>query len=143
MNYILKIVAAFFATYFFSIMFNTHKKELVYCGLIGSTGWSIYMISFDIFKYTTEMSTFLASLVIGVIACQFARLRKAPVTTFLVAGIIPLVPGAGMYRTMHALLSNNYNGTVYQLIETLQTAGAIAIALAFPLTLMIKKPRKT
>lgn len=142
MNYLIKILAAFFSTYFFSVMFNTHKKELVFCGGIGALGWTIYMVSFDILRYTPEMSTFYAALVVGIAACSLAKMRKAPVTTFLVAGIIPLVPGAGMYRTMHALLNNNYNGTIYHLIETLQAAGAIAIALSFPLTLMIKKQRQ-
>lgn len=142
MTYLIKIVSAFFAAYFFSILFNTHKKELMYSGLLGAVSWGIYMFTMELFTWQPEVSSFLAALVVGILACQLAKWRKAPVTVFLVAGIIPLVPGAGMYRTMRALISNNYNGTVMHLIETLQAAGAIAIALGFSLSILIRRSHK-
>lgn len=141
MQYIGEIIGAFFASYFFSVLFNTQKKELFYCGIMGASSWGLYTVGENLLKVQPEISSFIASLAVGILTCYLARLRKAPVTVFLVAGIIPIVPGAGMYRTMFALLNNDYTGTVTHLIETLQAAGAIAIALAFPLSIMIKRHR--
>jgi len=59
----------------------------------------------------------------------FARLLKNPVPIFLIPGIIPLVPGAGMYNTMTALIKNNFDTAIKTGIQTLLIAGSIAIAL--------------
>ena len=37
-----------------------------------------------------------------------ARVYKTPVTVFLVAAAIPLIPGAALYRTMNCLMSQDW-----------------------------------
>lgn len=39
-----------------------------------------------------------------------ARIYKTPVTVFLVAATIPLIPGAGLYRTMNSLMQQDWAG---------------------------------
>ena len=47
----------------------------------------------------------------------------------LIAGILPTVPGAGMYRTVYYILLNNRANASYYLIQTLEIAGVIALAI--------------
>lgn len=61
----------------------------------------------------------------------FARWKKAPVTLFLIPGLLPLVPGIGMYRMVYCFLLEDNGGSMasYYFVYTLQMAGMIAIAI--------------
>ena len=66
---------------------------------------------------------------------------RVPVLIIAVPGIIPLVPGAGAYSTMLALVKGDYIGALTIGTETLFAAGAIAVGIALatvPLRLVRK-----
>lgn len=65
----------------------------------------------------------------AVMAHTFVRIYKAPVTLFLIAGVLPTVPGAGMYQTVHYILEENEKMAAHYLIQTLEIAGVIALAI--------------
>jgi Uncharacterized conserved protein len=46
----------------------------------------------------------------------------------MICAIIPLVPGAGMYYTMFETIKGNLDKTIILGIETISSAGAIAVA---------------
>lgn len=125
---IINIVSAFVATVGFSIVFNVHKRHLIVCGINGAIGWWIYLLASHA-GYSTVLSTFLASLFVAEFSYFLARRRRAPVTVFLISGIIPLVPGVGLYRTMYALLFSNYKQSLEYALLTFQMAGVIAVAI--------------
>lgn len=125
---LIQVIAAFFATIFFSIMFNTSKSELIYCGLIGALGWLTYLISLEL-ELSIVSASFFGALVVSTFSQILARLRKNPVTLFQVAGIIPLVPGAGMYHTLSAIVRGEYTLANEMGSITLQVAGSIALAM--------------
>ena len=54
---------------------------------------------------------------------------KAPVTVFFIAGILPLVPGAGIYYTMSLGLGGDVQAAVHKGLETAGVAGSIAVAI--------------
>lgn len=58
-----------------------------------------------------------------------ARIYKAPVTMFLIVGILPLVPGAGIYYTMEYCVSGNQIAFGQSLVHTLAVAGALALGI--------------
>ena len=66
---------------------------------------------------------------ISLLAHIFARIFKAPVTVFLIAGILPTVPGAGMYRAVYYIIADDRARSSYYLIQTLEIAGVIALAI--------------
>lgn len=127
---ILQIISAFFATFFFGILFNISKKELMYCGFIGAIGWFVYLFFFQLIG-SVVLSNFMSALSVSILSRLLAKKRKVPVTIFLISGIIPLVPGAGMYKTMYAMLTQNFEETAFYGAQTLQIAGVIAIAIIF------------
>lgn len=140
MDILVQTISAFFATLFFSIIFNISKSELIYCGIVGCAGWFVYSILLKI-DVSMMVSNFIAAMVISLIAFFLAKKRKNPVTIYLASGIIPLVPGAGMYKTMFKMISGEYAQASKYLIETLEVAGVIAIAIAINLSFLYIKKR--
>lgn len=134
---ILQIIAAFFATLSFSVLFNVDKKDLVLCGLTGSVGWLFYNIALEN-NLSIISSTFVFSVIITSMSRFLANIRKTPITVFLISGIIPLVPGAGVYYTMYNILNGQNSDAMLKGIETLKIAGAIAIGIIVILSLPIK-----
>lgn len=132
----LDVIMAFLGTISFSILFNVPRKEIKYCGMVGAIGWLIYDL---IINYINPefivFSTFTASLVITFASQILAFRRKMPLTVFLIPGIIPLVPGSGIYYTMLKFMNNeNFEGLA-QAILTLKLGGVIAIGMICVLSL--------
>ncbi len=112
------------------IIFCVPVKYLNLSGIVGTVGWLIYIVLAE--RIPGEMlSMFFAALVVSVISHLFARWKKAPVTLFLIPGILPLVPGVGMYRIVYSLMveEGQTDMASYYLAYTLQMAGIIAIAI--------------
>lgn len=70
-----------------------------------------------------------SSLAAALLSQVFARVLKAPVTIFLVAGILPTVPGASIYRSVYFLIQGQTKWYNFYLIQTIQIAGAMAVAI--------------
>ena len=93
---IFQIVSAFLAVYFFTMLLEIPKRYAVYCSLAGGVNWWVYLIVMDKMS-SSMMAAFFASLAVAILSQVFARIQKTPVTVFLVAGILPTVPGAAIY----------------------------------------------
>lgn len=128
MTLLFGIVGSFIAITGFAVLLETPKKYLLHAGFIGAIGGGIYL-------YCTQremdvvLASFLSALAIAFVSHVFARVFKAPVTVFLIAGILPTVPGAGMYRIVYYIIANDREMCSYYLIQTLEIAGMIALAI--------------
>lgn len=120
--------AAFLAIFGFSIILDAPRKFLFYAGLAGGIGWFVYLLTGD-FGQSPQMAAFLSSLAVAVLSQLFARALKAPMTVFMVAGILPTVPGASIYRAVYYLIQGVVDLSTFYLIQTLQIAGAMALAI--------------
>lgn len=125
---IVKVVGAFIAIAGFAIMLETPKRYVGYAGIVGAIGWLMYLVCLE-GDIGEVMATFLSAAAVSVVSHIFARIFKVPVTVFLVAGILPTVPGAGMYRIAYSVISGNSEMTAYYLMSTLELAAAIAIGI--------------
>lgn len=124
----IQILAAFVGTVLFALFFNISKNELMYCGLNGAIAWTIYLGLFEWYE-SAVFSSFVATLVVCIIAHELSKRRKSPVTIFQLSGIIPLVPGVGMYLTIYNIVFKEYEIALNYIIETIQIASAIAVAM--------------
>lgn len=124
----IQVVSAFVGVVAVAISFQVPKKYLLLAGVTGAGGWLLELIMEEVLQ-SSIFSSFLAALLVAVLSQIFARVSKAPVTLYLVTGILPLVPGVGMYRTVYYLLQSNHELTSYYLSYTLQIAGMIALAI--------------
>ena len=89
MSLILHFIYSFFATVGFAVVFNTPKKSLIYGGLCGGTGWTVYTALQPLIS--PAPANLIAAISVAALGELFARINKNPVTAFVIPGIIPLV----------------------------------------------------
>lgn len=128
MELIKQFILSFISTVGFSILFSAPKETLSYAGFVGASGWSIYYITSNVFS-SNIAGTFFAALTVGILGEVFARSNKKPATLYITPGILPLVPGAGMYYTMFALVEKDFLSAADKGAETFFIAAAIAIGI--------------
>ena len=130
MMYILEFVIAMLATISFAVLFTAPKREVVYCGLTGALGWIVYYVMTEN-GINLVLASMVATFCLTVLARCFAVVRKTPVTVYLLSGIFPLVPGAGIYYTAYYLFIGNNEMSGFKGLETLEIAGAIVFGIIF------------
>ncbi len=134
-NYITEFIVAMVATIGFAIVFSAPKKELFFCGVSGAIGWIFYSI-FNTMLLAPTLGNVVGSAVLTVFSRALAAKRKNPVTIYLITGIFPLVPGAGIYYTSYYLIMNDMSNFSNYGLMTIKTAGAIVmgiiLGMAFP-----------
>ena len=125
---VVQTIGAFLAVLSFALILEVPARHILRAGFVGAVCWAIYLISL---RYSDSViaSAFVSTLVVAFISHIFARRFKVPVTVFLVAGILPSVPGASIYRSVYYMKRNASDLSTYYLTETLQIAGAIAMAV--------------
>lgn len=134
MNFIYNMIAAFSASFCFSVMFNVPKRELIFCSMAGSCGWVMFLFVREMYN-SPVIATFFAVIVIAAVCRLLAYRRKMPITVFLIPVIIPLVPGAGIYNTMYNIVINDLVVAARTGVEALKIASVIAIAIIIVLSL--------
>ncbi len=123
-----QFIYAGLATFGFTIIFRVPKSDILVCSLIGASGWLTYQIAFG-YGFTTIMACFLGACTVALLSDIFSKLLKDASTIFIIPGIMPLVPGAGMYKMMLELIHNDMTGFATEATQTLMSAGAIAVGL--------------
>lgn len=124
-----QVLAAAIGTISFSLIFHVHKRYYLACGIIGGLGWLVYLVSCKYFSIAE--SSFFATSVVALCSRTCAVYKKCPVTIFLIAGIFPLVPGAGIYWTAYYLVTSQNALCMSSGILTIKTAFAIVLGIVF------------
>ena len=81
------------------------------------------------YEFSKFVAAFFASLTVCILSELFAKIYKNPATMFILPGLLPLVPGAGVYYTMYDIVTNKVADAVNTGIETLLVAGALALGI--------------
>lgn len=126
--YISQAIYSMLSTFGFAILFNGPKNCLLKASVCGMMGWLVNVVAGS-FMLSKTISTFLGAMTVGIMGELFAKFFKKPATMFIIPGVIPLVPGAGMYYTMLSLITGEFNETAQLGSETVFTAFSIAIAI--------------
>lgn len=122
------VLSAMVAVYFFGFLFNIHRCQLFYSALGGGLAALIYELGI-IMNVNLYLTLFLATICFSIYSEIMARLLKTTVTTFAISGLIPLVPGKGMYMTMLYLVNSDMSAAVSEGFSTLASAGIIALGI--------------
>lgn len=127
-NYFTYLVCGFFGSLGFALLFNQEKADGLISCIVSVIGWFIVLILKN--TYNMEiLGYFLASMFITLMSEILARKRKCPATIFLIQGILILVPGIGLYRTMFYYVSGVSSLVATKGTETLQCAASIAFGI--------------
>ena len=124
----LVIIAAFLGTVAFAILYDIPTKYCFVCGLSGMIGWIIYSLLIPIVG--DMIAIFIATIGIALISRYFAVWQKCPEIVFLVSGIFPIVPGAGIYWTAYYLVAGNMSMAADNGSGALKTCLAMVLGIA-------------
>lgn len=131
----IRIIAAVIATVGFSVLFGVPSKYYPYCGVIGGAGWLVYLLTLE--HFSTAGASLAATMVVIFLSRLAAVRKKCPVTIFLIAGIFPLVPGAGVYWTAYYIVTDQLRLAA----ETGYTAVKVAVAIVLGIVFIFELPQ--
>lgn len=139
-------IFAFIATFGWTVFFNAPKKDLIPCSINGAIGWSVYVL-LQRYTHNSAFSNFVASFLVTLISEFLARKLKRPAILYIIPGIIPLVPGLGIYNTMLYMVQGSFIKAVELGTEVALIAGAIVLGMVVVTSLVrtyykIKRERK-
>jgi uncharacterized membrane protein YjjB (DUF3815 family) len=134
----------------FAILFNVPVRTLFACALGGAIGYGIRTLAMQFGPAGIEAASLAGATAVGFLGVVFGRRWRAPAPVFVVAGVIPLVPGSLAFSTMidiltlitgdagvdEALLAE----TAVNSIKTIFTVIAIAGGIAIP-SLLLRRHR--
>jgi uncharacterized membrane protein YjjP (DUF1212 family) len=131
-------LSAFVGTTAFAVLFGVPRRQYIPSGIVGALGWLLYLILFRHAGMTPAVSTVISTVFIGILSRLFAVREKCPAAVFLLCGIFPLVPGAGVFWCTYYLISSQLS------LSTTAgfTAAKIAIAIVIGIILAMELPQR-
>lgn len=122
---LIRLITSFVASVAFAIVFKTNKRHLLSVGIAGFITYFVFHTSLYL-----NTSLFLAAFASTFVATLYgeisARISHAPAIIFLVAGLIPIVPGGDSYYTMKYFIEGN----TALALEKLGATGLVALGIA-------------
>lgn len=119
----------------FSLLFGVPRKYYLYCGLIGGAGWGVYSAAGLL--WAPAQSALAATIVVILLSRLAAVRERCPVTIFLISGIFPLVPGAGVYWTVYYMVTDQ----LYLAVQTGYTAVKVAVSIVLGIVFVFELPQ--
>lgn len=123
-----QVISATVGTFFFGFIFNIRGNKLFYAALGGGIASLSYEV-FNLLGLSNNEALFLSAIFFATYAEVMARVLKTTVTTFAISGMIPLVPGNGMYLTMMYIVNSDLSAAVSSALTTLSSAGILALGI--------------
>ena len=101
------LIAAFLGTLGFAIVFKLKGKYLIYISVCGFFNYAIYL-TLLFFNFSEFLCATVATMFVAVVAELLARILKAPTVIFTIPGVVPIVPGSGLYYSVRFLLLRDF-----------------------------------
>ena len=125
---LVQVVGAAIGCMGFTFVFNVHGHGAPLCILGGALTWAVYLIAVEYGANDYE-ANFWASLFAGFFAEVMARIRKCPAISYLVISLLPLIPGGGIYRSVHYAVRGNMSMFAHTALHTAAVAGILAVGI--------------
>lgn len=129
MEFLLPCFYAFLGSLGYCFLSNIRARNhmLLLASLGGMLCWGVYLL-FG-FLQNDILQALLATVVLAVYAEIMARIFKSPATIYLIMGLIPLVPGGGIYYTMEYCINGDMMQFLREGVHTFGIAGALALGI--------------
>lgn len=132
-------LAAGVAAAAFSVLFGVRRGNILFAALAGWLGYFVFVAAGRLGALVTIV---LASAAVALFAEVAARLKKTPATLFLVAGLIPIVPGGSIYQGVLQAIEGHAAAAALTLLDALMQTGAIAVGIILVSSLIQLVPRR-
>lgn len=125
-EWVLPCLYSFGACIGFCLLFNVHGPGMLICGGGGALGWLVYLLM-GLCSATIFPRYLAAAVAITLYSEWMARVRRCPVTSYLIIALLPLVPGGGIYHAMRYSLSGDNQQFLATLLNVFGIAGTLAL----------------
>ncbi len=133
-NLLLPMLIAFVSCIGFCMIFNIRDTNMIIAAVGGALAWAVYLI---VDQYgDSVMANFMGGIFVSLYAEIVARIRRCPSTCILIIGLLPLVPGSGIYYTMKFYVQSQYADFAERGMATLTAAGAIALGVMLVISMV-------
>ena len=137
-GYAVQGLAAFVGTMAFACLFGTDRQQYFWTGIIGAVGWVLYLLLVRLAGASPAVSTLAAALLVCILSRFSAVAFRCPAQVFILCGIFPLVPGAGIFWFTYYLTSSQFALS----LQAGFTAGKVAIAIVLGIILAMELPQR-
>lgn len=132
-NILLSTLYASLGTLCFAVLFHVPQRHYIRCAAVGGVGWLVYLLAIALGAGCVS-ATLAASVPLALLSRWYAVKARAPATVFLLCGIFPLVPGAGIYYTAYYFVSGQMALFSAKLAEVIKVALALSVGIAVVLS---------
>ncbi len=133
-----QFLAAFTGTAAFALLFGIDREHYLPAGIIGAIGWALYLILVREYGASPTGATFAASTLVCILSRFAAIPFRIPAQGFLLCGIFPLVPGAGIFWFTYYLTDEQFNLS----LQSGWVASKIAMAIVLGIILAMELPQR-
>ena len=130
-------LAAAAGTAAFALLFSLERRHYLTCALVGAMGWAVDSLLRK-FGCPPAMARLCASVSVAFVSRGLAVLQRCPAILLMIPGLFPLIPGGGIYWTVHHIVAND----LALASETGFNALKLSVALVFGIVLVSELPQE-
>ena len=123
--FLIRLLTSFVTSIAFAIVFKINKRHLLNAGVCGLLTYAAYF-GVELLSSSLFWASFVSCAVAALFSETNARIRKTPSLVLLIPGVIPIVPGGYLYRSVRDFVC----GMTSSALSNLAAAGAIALGVA-------------
>jgi uncharacterized membrane protein YjjP (DUF1212 family) len=135
---LLQALAAFIGTAAFALLFGIDREHYIPAGVIGAIGWALYLILVRQCDASPVTATLASSTLVCFLSRGAAIPFRIPAQGFLLCGIFPLVPGAGIFWFTYYLTDSQFDLSM----QSGWMASKVAIAIVLGIILAMELPQR-
>jgi len=125
----IQVGAAFVAAATYAVSNHVPRFAVLTAGVAGAVGWLANLLIVQV-EPSALTATFLAAFLVGVLSWGFARWQRAPVTLYVLPGMLPLLPGLTLFNGMLDLAKTQNVVGLLVLVHAVALGGALAAGVA-------------
>lgn len=130
--------AAFVGTFAFAILFGMERGHYAVAGFIGALGWLLYLVLLRYAGAGASLATLASAVLVCVLSRAMAVPMRSPAQVFLLCGLFPLIPGAGIFWFTYYLSTAQFHLSLLGGF----TAVKIAISIVLGIILAMELPQR-
>ena len=123
--FLIQLITAAVTSVTFSIVFKINRRHLVNAGICGLLTYGAYF-GIELLTSSLFWAAFVSSAVAALFAETNARLNKVPAIVLLMPGIVSIVPGGYLYRSVRDIVC----GLMPSAVTNIAAAAEIALGMA-------------
>ena len=139
----IQLAASFLGTASFAVLFGVPRRFYLQCGVVGMAGWLTYLVFTRYFGLGPAGGTFFAATLVALLSLAAAHRFKCPSTVFLICGIFPLIPGAGVFWSSYFVVSTQMESALEAGFSSVKITLAIVLGIVLSANLLTRKLKST